>query len=241
MLISYVQQPNLCRLMAELYSSGDASWTGMSPVNDVHLILSPLARETFIALAGSTKSYDIRLSAFHQALRGLSHLHHHGIMHRDIKPTNLMIASYHPLRAIIIDYGCATFDRTSNDHHRGTVPYLAPEVLQLKRKNGIGDPYENTIDIWGLGLSGYQLFFQTPCMWKNGVTHDDFANIVGDLRSRKGISDILEKMLAWDSSRRPSADHLLSLSIWPHEAAIQSSDPSSPDSPPQPVVKRSRQ
>lgn len=228
-------------MISTIYSGGDDTWIGTSPVNDVYLIHSPLAKETFIDLARSTLAYDVRLLAFHQVLKGLTHFHRHGIMHRDIKPTNLMIVSYNPLHAIIIDYGCATFEQTSNDHHKGTIPYLAPEVLELKRNNGVGDSYNNTVDIWGLGLSGYQLFFQAPCIWKNGVTHDDFAKIVGDLRSRGGISEVLETMLAWDSSRRLSADHLLSLPIWPQEAAIESSDQAALNSLHQPAAKRSRQ
>lgn len=141
--------------MSEIYSGGDESWTGTSSVNDVDLIHSPLAKESFIDLTRSKWGPQVRLSAFHQALKGLAHLHSHGIMHRDIKPANLMIVSYNPVHAIIIDYGTATFDPTFKDHTSGTIPYLAPEVLNLKRNEGDGEPYNDRVDIWGLGLSGF--------------------------------------------------------------------------------------
>jgi Protein kinase domain len=153
-------QPNLCHLMADIYSGGDEAWTGRSKINDVYLIHSPLANKSFVALTGSRSPYEVWISAFHQILKGVAHLHRHGIMHRDIKPTNLMIVSYNPIHAIIIDYGSATFEETSTDHYSGTIAYLAPEVLQLKRNNGVGESYNRLVDIWSLGLSGHQLSFQ---------------------------------------------------------------------------------
>lgn len=200
--------------MADIYSSGDASWTGGSNVNDVYLIHSPLANETFVELTRSNLPYNVRLSAFHQALQGLAHFHLHGIMHRDIKPANLMVVSHNPMHAIIIDYGNATFEETSNDHGCGTIPYLAPEVMELKRCGGVGKPYNCLVDIWGLGLSAYQLFFQAACEWPDGMTRNVFAHISEKLQASSGISQILEIMLGWEAKDRPSSEHLLSLPIW---------------------------
>jgi len=220
--------------MADIYSGGDATWTGKSDINDVYLIHSPLARETFVELTHSEKPYEVRISALHQALQGLAHFHRHGIMHRYIKPTNLMVVLYDPVHVIIIDYGNATFDQTSTDHYSGTIAYLAPEVLELKRHDGVGEPYNCRADIFGLGLSAYQLFFQASCKWKNGMDPDIHAKIILELQSRTGISRVIETMLAWESRSRPSSDDLLELTVWPKLRQNQSPQSSS-------TVKRSRQ
>jgi serine/threonine protein kinase len=104
-------------------------------------------------------------------------------MHRDIKTTNLMVASYNSVHKIIIDYGSATMEKTSKDHYYGTIAYLAPEVMQLKQSDRAGEPYNCLVDVWSMGLSGYQLFLQESCKWKDGMSSDAHADIVRDLRS----------------------------------------------------------
>lgn len=203
--------------MADLYSGGDEYGTGKSKVNDVYLVHSPLARQTFLDLTLSKRPYDVRLSAFQQVLKGLAHLHLHGIMHRDLKPTNMMMVSYRPVHAIIIDYGSATFDKTSHDHYCGTIAYLAPEVLKLKygKDDHNQEPYDCQVDIWAIGLSGYQLFFREPCKWNKGVGSVAHQEIIRNLHARHvPVADALEKMLAWQSKDRPTAQELLHFNLW---------------------------
>lgn len=199
--------------MADFYSGGDEYSTGKSKINDVYLVHSPLARQTLLDLMVSKRPYDVRLAVFHQVIKGLAHLHHHGIMHRDLKPTNMMVVSYQPVHAIIIDYGSATFDTTSIDHYCGTIPYLAPEVLKLKyekNRNLRHDAYDCRVDVWSMGLSGYQLFFQEACKWEKGVSSAVHKDITRKLKSRPGsIAGVLEKMLSWSSAERPSANEVL--------------------------------
>ena len=136
-------------------------------------------------------------------------------MHRDLKPTNLMIVSSEPPHAIIIHYGSATFDEESDDHKVGTIAYLAPEVLALKydKKNDL--KYNRNVDIWAMGLIGYQLFFQEACTWQSGVDRTEWEQIKTKLRERPGmLSKTLESMLAWKSLDRPSATELETSPAW---------------------------
>jgi serine/threonine protein kinase len=55
-------------------------------------------------------------------------------MHRAIKPDNILASPY-PTRAVIIDFGCASWETSSKDHMKGTVRYLAPEIIVLKENN----------------------------------------------------------------------------------------------------------
>lgn len=78
-------------------------------------------------------------------------------MYRDIKSENIL-ASNSPVQAVIIDFGCATWERTSKDHMKGTIRYLAPEITALKEN--IAPPnttHDVSADVWGMGLTAYEL------------------------------------------------------------------------------------
>lgn len=92
-----------------------------------------------------------------QALEGLSHLHKLGIMHRDIKLDNLMLASPNDIQSLkIIDLGFATQER-NRLNRCGTPGYIAPEIFEI-------DSYTELCDIYSLGavfhvlLSGQRMF-----------------------------------------------------------------------------------
>ena len=71
------------------------------------------------------------------------------IVHRDIKPENIFISEYSGYK--LGDFGIArTMDHTTNATVSGTYRYMAPEVYMKK-------PYDNTVDIYSLGLVLYWL------------------------------------------------------------------------------------
>lgn len=126
------------------------------------MIYTPLASNTFDHLISSGVNRSDRVLFFKQILQGVAHLHSIGVMHRDIKPSNLMVVSYQPPRGMITDFGHATFEKTSEDHHKGTLCYLAPEVWSLKRGAESARAYDEFVDIFALGVTTYQLLcFQT--------------------------------------------------------------------------------
>ena len=138
-------------------------------------------------------------------------------MHRDIKPGNMGIRSFEPLEAVIFDFGHATFENTSNDHFKGTIAYLAPEVLALKY-SGVRSRYGRAVDVWAMGLSGYQLIYRRH--W-GGFANNWGAEISHFLRETGAVSEelynatqspltgVLQRMLAKEpESRIPASDAL---------------------------------
>ena len=83
-------------------------------------------------------------SVAYQILWGLSYLHHEKILHRDIKPGNVLIHSSGAVK--LCDFGLASLsDQSLQTTVVGTTRYMAPERLRAK-------PYGRSSDIWSFGL-----------------------------------------------------------------------------------------
>lgn len=97
-------------------------------------------------------SLDETLWIMEQVIEGLSAAHDKGIIHRDIKPTNLFITSQD--RVQIMDFGLAktvgSQSSTKPGTTKGTVTYMSPEQIK-------GDPIDHRTDIWSLGVVLYEL------------------------------------------------------------------------------------
>lgn len=97
-----------------------------------------------------------------QAARGLQHAHEKGLIHRDVKPANLLVNLHGRIK--ILDLGLALFsdDKQAsltmdfNDKVLGTADYLAPEQALNSHK------VDCRADIYGLGCTMYFLLTGSP-------------------------------------------------------------------------------
>jgi len=90
-----------------------------------------------------------------EAAEGLHHAHTHGIVHRDVKPSNLLVESSSG-RVLVTDFGLA---RESGDDHltqtgqlAGTPAYMSPEQIEPG-----GREVERRSDVYSLGVTLYEL------------------------------------------------------------------------------------
>ncbi len=105
---------------------------------------------SIISEDGISISVFTRIAA--QIARGLSAIHHVGVIHRDLKPDNIMLVG--DMKVKITDFGIARGDvsmLTGNaDQIVGTIAYLAPELL-------VGDQVTIAADYYSLGAVLYEL------------------------------------------------------------------------------------
>ena len=86
-----------------------------------------------------------------QITDALEHAHERGIIHRDIKPTNLMLLQNGQIK--VADFGIAAFEKELKETQGeaiGSLHYIAPEQLRGKKADARGD-------IYSLGVSMYEM------------------------------------------------------------------------------------
>ena len=83
-----------------------------------------------------------------QILLALDYLHRHNILHRDVKPSNIMVQNRDQVK--VLDFGLATpIDEASGI--KGTLLYMAPELLE-------GGSASHLADLYSVGMVAYQIF-----------------------------------------------------------------------------------
>jgi serine/threonine protein kinase len=113
----------------------------------------------------------------YQILRGLKYIHSAGVIHRDLKPTNLLVTETCDLK--ICDFGCGRSATTSNRNalkmtlleHVATRWYRAPEGLLSS------EDYNSKVDIWSVGCIMAELF-QRQVLFPGKTNTEQIAKII---------------------------------------------------------------
>ncbi|MCA9969321.1 MAG: protein kinase [Anaerolineales bacterium] len=121
------------------------------------------AAETILA-AGQAQPVARRIELLQQLLQALAYLHRRGVLHRDLKPGNVLVCRG---AVKVLDFGLAASTRSGSSLSGGTPLYLAPEVWEATA-------YTPAADLWAVGVMGVELL----------AGHHPFGPLDGDLTSR---------------------------------------------------------
>ncbi|XP_074857886.1 serine/threonine-protein kinase 36 isoform X2 [Carettochelys insculpta] len=98
-----------------------------------------------------------------QLVSALYYLHSHRILHRDMKPQNILLGKGGLVK--LCDFGFAramSINTMVLTSIKGTPLYMAPELVQEK-------PYDHTADLWSVGCILYELFVGTPPFYTTSI------------------------------------------------------------------------
>ncbi|HSD89835.1 MAG TPA: serine/threonine-protein kinase [Kofleriaceae bacterium] len=119
-----------------------------------YLVMEHLDGETLLSkLKEGPLPTSRALSITRQLLLALAHAHAQGIIHRDVKPENVMLVKA-GTRAVLIDFGLASIADeaalTAKGMCLGSPSYLAPERL-------LGQPHDTRTDLYAVGVILYEM------------------------------------------------------------------------------------
>ncbi|HEY7605042.1 MAG TPA: serine/threonine-protein kinase [Gaiellaceae bacterium] len=152
------------------------------------------------------------IEAAAQILEGLAHAHERGIVHRDVKPANVLLVDGPEVSVRILDFGLALVREeetlTAAGDVPGTLAYISPERLA-------GKPAEAATDVWSTGvllweaLAGRHPFGAGPFLElakRIGRGAPSLGSARPDLS--KPLVRLVDSALSLDPAKRPAAAQL---------------------------------
>jgi len=140
--VAALNHPNVCAIH-EIAETADGRMFFAMPLYDGITLKEKLRQGPL--------SIEEAVSTAIQIARGLAAAHARGIVHRDVKPGNVMLSPDGTVR--LLDFGLAIpIDaiRVTSNSTRGTVAYMSPQQAR-------GEPIDARSDLWSLGVVLYEM------------------------------------------------------------------------------------
>jgi serine/threonine-protein kinase len=203
-LVAGLQHPHIVPVLAAGDASGTPYYT--MPFIEGESLRARLASRDAMPLGEA-------LHVLHDVIDALAYAHERGIVHRDIKPDNILMSGTH---AVVTDFGVAKALSAANAAYRdeaasgtgigmavGTPAYMAPE-------QAAGDPdTDHRADLYAWGLLAYELLAGEPPFGKRAA-HEMLAAHIAEtpptLSARNGsVPDALSQLVMCCLEKRPSS------------------------------------
>jgi len=168
-LLSRLKHPNIIRMEEAVYDAADHTLEVVMELADCDLL--KLIKTWWAPLVTRQKRKEnvpLMLRIAYEVFCGLNYLHQNGIMHLDVKPTNVLIVGG---VAKLADFGLSEREEGTRADGQGKVtwPYRSPELqCNLAR-------YSPAADTWAVGMMLAEMFFRSTIMMHKAPSYDDNA------------------------------------------------------------------
>jgi len=147
-----------------------------------------------------------------QVSEALAHAHAAGILHRDVKPSNVLLADGDGISARLLDFGLARMPGAETLTEQGDVPgtlaYISPERLA-------GEDAGEAADVWAVGVMLWEALAGRHPFWQGSMLDtaraiEQGAQPLAEMRPDlpKTLLRAVDRALAPAPARRPSAAEL---------------------------------
>jgi eukaryotic-like serine/threonine-protein kinase len=136
-VLSALHHPNIINVLDFGIDTDGRPYFTMKLVEDARTILS----------AAAECDLDNKVRLLIETLQALDYIHRHGVIHCDLKPSNILVDSDD--RVKIVDFGLASGNVLLSP--LGTWAYMAPEVL-------LGQPTSAQSDLYSVGVIAFEMF-----------------------------------------------------------------------------------
>ena len=163
------------------------------------LVFEHVDNADFKSLYPTFNEYDIRFYIF-EVLKALDYCHSNGIMHRDVKPHNIMI-DHNKKKLRLIDWGLAEFYHKGQEYNVRVASryFKGPELLV-----DLHD-YDYSLDMWSLGCMFAGMIFRKEPFFHGHDNYDQLVKITKVL----GTDDLLAYLETYDLELDPHYDGIL--------------------------------
>jgi hypothetical protein len=144
-----------------------------------------------------------------QVLEALAHAHGKGVVHRDVKPANVMLEESEDVSVRVLDFGLAQLEEadtlTATGDVPGTLAYIAPERLAGRDATGAADVWSVGVFLWEALAGRHPFWAVSPLETARRVAAGapSLAALRPDLPRR--LTTTVDAMLSPTPGRRPAA------------------------------------
>jgi Protein kinase domain len=164
------------------------------------------------ALRAGDLTDDDAIEACAQVCEGLAHAHAAGILHRDVKPSNVLLTAGDHVAARVLDFGLAQMTDAETLTEAGDVPgtlaYISPERLA-------GGEATPAADVWAVGVMLWEALAGRHPFWRGSMLEtaraiEAGARPLGEFRPDlpKRLLRLVDSALSTNPARRPTARDL---------------------------------
>lgn len=168
---------------------------GFAEARQPYFTMSLLTKPQTIIDASTAQPLGTKITLIIQMLQALAYLHRRGILHRDLKPDNVLVTETQQVK--VLDFGLAKRREQAqgSEDVSGTLAYMAPEVLQGLAASEASDLYAVGVIIYEILVGSHPLNATSIPQWIENILFKPvvLSHLDLDLDIKVILSRLLDK------------------------------------------------